>query len=271
MGRLWGLVAMVALVVWAAPAMAQEPDPEANATWQKVRADLFGDAPIGAADGVVALEVPGRAQDASVVPVSIRAGFAQGEGRSIERVWLVVDGNPSPIAAIFRFTPRSGRADIDTRIRVEQYSYVRAIAATSDGSYHMAAHYVKASGGCSAPPPSEAAADANARLGRMRIVVDPAAQSGSPASVRLQVSHPNDSGLAMDQLTRTYAPAHFVRTLEVRQGGELVMSADLDFAISENPYFRFRMVAAEGAPLEARVVDNQSLEFSGGLRLQARE
>ena len=270
MGRLWNLVAMV-VVACAVPALAQEPDSDANATWQKVRADLFGDAPIASGEGVVALDVPARAQDASVVPVSVRAGFAQGERRSIERVWLVVDGNPSPIAAIFRFTRASGRADIDTRIRIEQYSYVRAIAATSDGSYHMVARYVKASGGCSAPPPSEAASDATARLGRMRIVVDPGAQSGAPASVRLQVSHPNDSGLAMNQLSRTYAPAHFVRTLEVRQGGELVLSADLDFAISENPYFRFSMVPTQGAALEARVVDNQSLEFSSGLRLQARE
>lgn len=29
------------------------------------------------------------------------------------------------------------------------------------------------------------------------------------------VSHPSDSGLAMDQLTRTFAPLHFVRRVEV--------------------------------------------------------
>jgi len=128
---------------------------------------------------------------------------------------------------------------------------------------------VKASGGCSAPPGADPAAS-RASLGRVRLTAD-AAPAGEPTPVRLLISHPNDSGLAMDQITRTYAQAHFVRTLEVRQAGELVLSADLDFAISENPYFRFRMVADPGAPLEARVVDNQSLEFSGGLRLQARE
>jgi sulfur-oxidizing protein SoxY len=62
-----------------------------------------------------------------------------------------------------------------------------------------------------------------------------------------------------------------VRTLEVRQGGELVLAADLDFAISENPYFRFEIVPAPGAALEAHIVDNRSLEFSTGLRLQARD
>jgi sulfur-oxidizing protein SoxY len=258
------------LVAAIGTARAQDVDPEANPVWQKVRADLFGDARIGPGEGVVLLEMPARAQDASIVPVSIRAAHSQDGPRAIDTIWLLVDNNPSPIAAIFRFTPASGRADIDTRIRVEEYTHVRAVTRTRDGSYHMAVRYVKASGGCSAPAPADASA-ARAALGRMRITVDPAGGVGELSTVRLQVSHPNDSGLAMDQLTRQYAPAHFVRTLEVRQGGELVLSADLDFAISENPYFRFEMVPVAGAPLEARVVDNQSLEFSTALRLQARK
>jgi sulfur-oxidizing protein SoxY len=269
MGRLWVLVAIAALA-WAMPALPQEPDPEASAIWQKVRADLFGDKPIASGDSVISLELPVRAQDASVVPLSIRAGFPQAGEHAIERIWLVVDNNPSPIAASFRFTRASGRADIDTRIRVEQYTHVRAIAATADGALHMDVRYVKASGGCSAPPPGDATA-ARAPLGRMRLAVDPAAAPGEPSTVRLFVSHPNDSGLAMDQVSRLYTPAHFVRTLEVRQGGELVLAADLDFAISENPYFRFEIVPAPGAALEAHIVDNRSLEFSTGLRLQARD
>src|SRR5512140_690481 len=103
-----------------APALAQDADPEAGAVWLKVRAELFGDAAIASDDGVIALEAPARAQDASAVPISIRAAFAQGPQRSIDRVWLIVDDNPSPVAAVFRFTRASGRADIDTRIRVEQ-------------------------------------------------------------------------------------------------------------------------------------------------------
>lgn len=244
---------------------AQEPDPAASATWQKVRADLFADAAIAMDDGVVSLEAPARAQDGAVVPIAIHAGFAQTRARSIDRLWLVIDNNPSPIAAVFRFTPASGRADIETRVRIEQYTHVRAIAATSDGAMHMAVRYVKASGGCSAPAAADPAG-ARAALGRMRLSAD-AAPAGEPMPVRLLISHPNESGLAMDQVTRTYAPAHFVRTLEVRQGGDLVLSADLDFAISENPYFRFYVPAGAQA-LEVRVVDNRELEFASTLALQ---
>ena len=265
--------ATLACMAWAmlAPARAADPDPDPDASpvWGKVRASLFAGKTIGSGDGVVSLEAPMRASDAAVVPIAIRAGFAQSDARSIERVWLVIDNNPSPIAAVFHFTQESGRADVETRVRIDQYTYVRAIAATSDGELHMATRYVKASGGCSAPPATDATA-AKANIGRMSVRVEDVAVPGSPARVQLLISHPNDSGLAMDQLTRTYAPSHFVRTVEVRHAGRLVMSADVDFSISENPYFRFYLVPGTGGALETRVVDNQDLEFTSGISL-ARE
>lgn len=76
------------------------------------------------------------------------------------------------------------------------------------------------------------------------------------------ISHPNASGLAMDQVSRTYASPHFVRSIEVRQAGELVLRADVDFTISENPYFRFYLQDADKGELEARVVDNKDLVFT---------
>ncbi|HEX4780040.1 MAG TPA: quinoprotein dehydrogenase-associated SoxYZ-like carrier, partial [Usitatibacter sp.] len=146
---------------------------------------------------------------------------------------------------------------------VDQYTHVRAIAATNDGSLYMASRYVKAAGGCSAPPGADAAA-ARASLGKMRLMLDAARPAGEPALARLMISHPNTSGLAMDQSTRTYAPAHFVRSVEVRQHGELVLRADVDFTISENPSFRFYVLPEGDAMLDATVIDNQGLVFTSG-------
>ena len=258
----------MACIAAAGMAHGQDVDPEASAIWQKVRADLFAGKPIAPGDGVVALEVPARAQDGAVVPLTIRALFPQTAERSIDRIWLIVDNNPSPIAAVFQFTRRSGRADIETRIRVDQYTHVRAIAATNDGALYMASQYVKAAGGCSAPPGTDATT-AKANLGKMRLLLDEAPPPGQPALARLMISHPNDSGLAMDQVSRTYAPPHFVRSIEVRYAGELVLRADVDFTISENPYFRFYLVRADEAMLEAKVVDNQDLVFTNSIRTWA--
>ena len=258
-----GLAVSLAL---SSAAWAQDVSPDASPMWEKVRADLFSGQPIGSGDNVIVLETPKRAEDAAVVPIAIRARFPQAENRYVEKLWLIVDNNPSPIAAIFTFTRASGRADIETRIRVEQYTPIRAIALTNDGTLHMVAHYIKASGGCSAPSSKDAAV-AQATLGRMRLRVDDPIAAGQPALAQLMISHPNDSGLAMDQLTRTYAVPHFVRHVDVRYGNTLVLGADVDFSISENPNFRFYFVPGGNDELDARVIDNQDLEFTTSLEV----
>src|SRR5262249_205516 len=150
MRRTCVVVALAGVLVCGA-ALARDPDPDAakSEIWNKVHASLFQGARFEAnADQVIALETPVRAEDASVVPIAIRARFAQSAQRRMGKVWLVVDRNPSPLAAEFQFTPDSGRADIETRIRIEEYTHVRAVARTSDGKMYMVANYVKASGGC---------------------------------------------------------------------------------------------------------------------------
>jgi sulfur-oxidizing protein SoxY len=251
-----------------AASWAQDSDPEASVIWQKVRADLFPAAEIAAGESVIVLETPKRAEDAAIVPVAIHAKFPQTSDRYIEKLWLIIDNNPSPIAAVFQLTPESGRADIETRMRVEQYTYVRAIALTNDGKLYMVSNYVKASGGCSAPASKDAAA-AKANLGKMRIRVDEALVADRPVRAQVMISHPNDSGLAMDQITRTYAVPHFVRSVEVRHNGKLIMSADIDFSISENPNFRFYFLPGSGGGLDAKAVDNKDLEFTASLRLDS--
>lgn len=241
---------------------ANPDDPEASPRWQQVRKSLFGTrAIVGGSDSLVALEAPQRAEDAAVVPIAMRARIDQQPGRSIRRLVLVIDNNPSPIAAKFDFTPASGRADIETRVRIDEYTHVRAIAELDDGQLHMATRFVKASGGCSAPSAKDPVA-ARAMLGRMRLQVVSLSQATALARAQLMISHPNSSGLVMDQLTRQYMPAHFVRSVEVSYAGKPVLSADLDFAISENPHLRFDFVAKPpGGELRARVVDSQDLQF----------
>ena len=118
-----------------AASWAQDSDPEASVVWQKLRADLFGGAPIAAGDNVVTLETPKRAEDAAIVPVAIRAQFPQTSDRYIQKLWLIIDNNPSPIAAVFRFTTESGRADIETRMRV--YNLIRDLTADAYGGWQF--------------------------------------------------------------------------------------------------------------------------------------
>jgi sulfur-oxidizing protein SoxY len=171
--RRHALAAAAGLLV-AAGAQAQlksGDNPDASPRWQQVRASLFKGRAIDAhGEGVVTLDAPARAEDAAVVPIAIRARFDQKPERHIKQVWLIIDNNPSPVSAIFNYTLDSGRADIETRVRIDEYTFVRAIAETNDGKLHMVTRFVKAAGGCSAPPGKDAAA-ALATLGQMRLRV----------------------------------------------------------------------------------------------------
>lgn len=246
---------LVGPITWA----ADVPDPAANPVWQKIRASVFAGKTVTPSHGAqLTLELPARAEDAATVPVAIRSDLPLTGQSAVEKIYLIVDDNPAPIAAVFSFHPLAGRVELETRIRVESYTHVRALAQLRDGSVLMVVRHIKAAGGCSAPAGREAD---KASIGRMRLSLPRGWQAGRPSQVQLMVNHPNESGLAMDQLTRLYPPAYFVRSLDVRFRGEPVLSAELDFAISQNPHIRFYLQAGEDGPLEVRVSDTQEREF----------
>lgn len=240
-------------------------NPEESAIWQRVRASLFQSRSITTGEDVISLDVPVRAEDAALVPIAIKTRFPQTPARSIDKIYLIIDSNPSPVAAIFQFTPLSGQADIETRVRIDEYTHVRAIAETNDGHLHMTTRFIKASGGCSAPPGKDAQA-ALANLGRMKFRVEGDAAGNRPVLAQLMISHPNNSGLAMDQVSRLFTPAHFVRQVRITYDGELVMSADLDFSISENPNFRFYFQSHGDGELKAELFDSKDMRFETALK-----
>lgn len=263
------ILAALAIGLIAAPAAAYDLKAQ-NERWESVRKSLFGDRAISEnTQGVLELEAPVRAYDAALVPVAIRAQQPQSAARHIRKVWLVIDGNPSPVGATFSFTADSGRADIETRVRIEEYTHVRAIAELSDGQLVMAKRYVKASGGCSAPAGKDLA-EALASIGKMKLKVEGEPVAGKPVLAQLLVSHPNISGLAIDQLTRLAPAPYFVRSVDVSYGGKPVLSADVDFTISENPSFRFYFVPRGEGELRVQVVDSKDQKFESAVAVRSQ-
>ena len=266
-----GLLA-AAILLLPMLSLAADPPPPAqdNPMWLKLRVHLFQDRPISESGAkLIELSAPARAEDAAVVPVSIKTLTAQTPEHYIKTIYLILDNNPGPVAAVFHMTPESGRADIETRVRVEQYTHLRAVVEMNDGALSMSTVYLKASGGCSVPIGKENSEPA-ASLGKMKLVVEDHPKLNQSVMVQLMIRHPNLSGLAMNQLTRLYEPPHFVRKVEVAYAGKPVMSADLDFSISENPHFRFYFTPKADGVLTAQVQDSHDLSFKTALKISPR-
>lgn len=225
-----------------------EPDPSKSQYWESIRKITFGDREILDGKGIIRLYLTLRAADASTVPVAVKGQIDQTPEFYIKSVHLIIERNPGPSAGLYHFTPDSGRVQLETRLRFEDYSHIRAIAETNDGRLWMDSRWVKAAGGCSAPmskffvPPS--------LLGKMKFKFeDDYIKDKEPNLVQLMIRHPQESSFAMD-FDANKTP-EFVRNVKVTYGGKIVLDAEVDFSLSDNPSFRFNIVP-QGAPAELK-------------------
>jgi sulfur-oxidizing protein SoxY len=236
--------------------------PEQSPVWLQLQDTVFGKRAINpGGKQVVQLHVNSRAEDAATVPILVRTALPQTEQRYIKRLWLVIDNNPSPIGVVFHLTPHSGQADIETRVRIENSTFVRAVAETSDGELFMDAKPIYAAGGCSGPSLADEAAMAN--LGNMKMRLEDRLQLNKPVQAKLMVSHPNFSGLS-----KLNAYTQYVKRIVVSYAGQEILTADVDFTISENPTFRFYFLPKEHGELKAQIVDTNDLKFETTLAVR---
>ncbi|CAN5812718.1 quinoprotein dehydrogenase-associated SoxYZ-like carrier [soil metagenome] len=256
----------VALALSPPAAAGDRPSPLVDGpTWEDLRLAVMGDATIRDGEGLYTLEAPFRAHDAATVPVR----FVQEEGApEVRRLTLVIDENPAPVAAEFTFGDAMQPLDLETRVRVDAYSNLRAIVETVDGDIYMTGRFVRASGGCSAPATKDAAA-ALAALGEMRVrwYDDAPAQSGVRRDAQVMLRHPNYSGLQRDQITHLFIPPHFVDEIAVHQGDALLFTMTGGISLSEDPAFRFAYTDTGGAGLTVQASDTDGGRFEGAFPL----
>ena len=89
----------LALCAGAGALLAAAPEPEDP--WPELARDIFKGRPLADGAGVIAIEMPYRAEDAAIVPVTLRTTLPAGDARTVKTITLVIDQNPSPVAATF--------------------------------------------------------------------------------------------------------------------------------------------------------------------------
>jgi sulfur-oxidizing protein SoxY len=255
---------LAAMLFGARPIPAATPD--TYDPWPGLVQDIFNNRPMNDGAGIIAIEMPYRAEDAAIVPVTLRAKLLPADPRRILAITLVIDQNPAPMAARFELGADASVSEISTRVRVNSYTDVHAVAELSDGELYMTKTFVKASGGCSAPA-AKNADEAKARLGQMRFRQFAKSADGPQSGAReaqIMIGHPNNSGLQMDQVTRLYVPAFFINELRIWQDDALVLAMEGGISISEDPNVRFsympngaKRIRVEAKDTEGHVFQNE--------------
>ncbi|MFQ1700777.1 quinoprotein dehydrogenase-associated SoxYZ-like carrier [Loktanella agnita] len=250
------------LALAATGAVAQDNPLTESATWAELGNDFIDVATVQDGANLFTVSAPYRAHDAATVPVAI----TQADGAPlIHSALVIIDENPAPLAAAFTFGEAMTPLDLAFRVRVNQYSNLRVIANTASGSF-MAGRFVKASGGCSAPASRDPqmALDTMGEM-RLREFDQTASASGQRREAQIMIRHPNYSGLQRDQITQLFIRAHFIDTLEVYQGDDMLFRMEGGISISENPVFRFSYRDNGAATFHIRAHDTAGNLFEQSL------
>jgi sulfur-oxidizing protein SoxY len=243
--------------------LAPAATPDGYDPWPGLVQDIFNNRPMNDGGDVIAIEMPYRAEDAAIVPVTLRSKLAPADERRVVSITLVIDQNPAPMAAKFELGKDARVSEISTRVRVNNYTDVHAVAELSDGQLYVTKTYVKASGGCSAPA-AKNPDEAKNRIGQMRYRQFGRADQGPTSGAReaqIMIGHPNNSGLQMDQVTQLYIPAFFVNELRLWQDDSPVLSMEGGISISEDPNIRFTYVSNGAKRFRAEAKDTQGHVF----------
>ena len=246
---LWGIVSTHS-------ARADDEAAARTERWGELQRAIFPGRTISDGSGVIELEAPPRALDAALVPFTITL---PGEKR-IKSVSLVIDNNPGPLAGRFTFGTAADPRVLKVRMRVNTYTSVHAVAEDSAGNLYAVEKFVKASGGCSAPAGSDDE-ESMRNLGQMKLKLLDEFAAGKPIQAQLMIRHPNFNGMQMDQLTRMYTAAHFIRTINITYDNQPVLRVESDIALSTDPVLTFGFTPSRQGQLKVEVTDSKEQSF----------
>lgn len=135
-----GRRAILAMPVAAAGAQAAAAQPAPREDFAAAeRAILAGRAPV--ADGI-AIEVPQLSENGNSVDVAVKVDSPMTAADRVTAIHILAEKNPYPRVATFTLSPRAGRAEVATRIRLASTQTVLVLAETSGGRVHRASREV---------------------------------------------------------------------------------------------------------------------------------
>ena len=85
--------------------------------------------------GRVTLVIPPLVENGNLVTMKVSVESPMTKADHVQAIHIVAEGNPLPNVVSFYLSPRAGRAEVTTRIRLGDSQRVRAIAHMSDGSF----------------------------------------------------------------------------------------------------------------------------------------
>lgn len=88
--------------------------------------------------GRVTIDIPPLVENGNSVPLTVKVDSPMTATDFVRRIGVFNQLNPQPYVATFHMSPRNGRAQVATRIRLGDSQTIMAIAEMADGSFRSA-------------------------------------------------------------------------------------------------------------------------------------
>ena len=195
---------------------------------------------------------PKRAASGAQVPITIK--LTETKGVYIEKIYLIIDANPTQHAATYILTDKTQNLDLLTRIRMETDSYVRAVGQDRSGNLYMSKVAIRASGGCSGYMDLNDPALIK-DVGKVLVKY-------KDNFITVRVKHPNFTGLQKDQESGGYIPKWIVEDIYFNIDKERILGVKNDISMSQNPYVKFKYTLNDKDSIKVTVVDSKNNQLN---------
>lgn len=221
-------------------------DPLGSMQWPDMKSQFFEANAKTVFDSRIKVGVPLFAEDAMNVPVSFDAS-AVGK---VKKIVVLVDRNP--IRKVLEFIPERSKPALNFRFKLEQASPIRVAALAENGVWHVGYAFIEAAGGgCTVPGATRADGSWPLTLNKVAGKMFDANQLRNDARLRVQVSHPMDTGLVAG------VPAFYIEEMILQDKNKQVLAKLYPFEpVSENPLFSFDFDQKPAGPISLVGRDN---------------
>ena len=101
-----------------------------------------------------------------------------------------------------------------------------------------------------------------------RVKVPKKASAGDVITIKTLISHTMESGQRKDKKTGEFIPRKIINKFTATFNDTLVFSADIDPAVSSNPYIEFSCKVPESGTFKFVWVDDDGSEYSTEKKIQ---
>jgi sulfur-oxidizing protein SoxY len=88
-------------------------------------------------EGGIELELPAIAENGNAVPLRVKVESPMREEDHVDAIHIIADRNPRSLVASFHLGPESGRAEVNTRIRLAGSQRLTVVAELSGERYRI--------------------------------------------------------------------------------------------------------------------------------------